>query len=130
MVAIPFGSVAVLEILWRPLAASEKPRAEYLLTVADAEIRRLVPDVESRFETTLIPGFVAASAVKRVMSKGTADGAEVTQETQTAGVFSHSQTFAADAGKLYITSAEVTRLRNESAKRQHAGSVDMLGGAS
>lgn len=99
-----FATVADLEAGWRTLTASEQNRAETLLGRASTILSSAVDVVAGDETQAELLMSICCSMVQRAMSVGDAFG--VTQQTQTAGSFSHSTSYANPTGDLYLTKQE------------------------
>lgn len=122
-----FAGVSDLEARWRPLGPTEGDRAAALLADAASIIRsefaRCGRDPEEADPALL--AMTSCAMVRRAMASGT--GADVSQQSMTAGVFSQSVTLANPTGDLYLTRDE--RLRLGVPRRvQRIGSVGPWGG--
>ena len=124
-----FAGPSDLEARWRPLSASERARAEVLLSDASgiltAELseagREIDPDDDALASNLRS---VCCSMVKRVMAGG--DGGDYTQASVTAGSFSQQYTFANPAGDMYLTAQE-RRLLGIPKRRMRLGFVGPFG---
>ena len=110
---VPFATVDDLAAMWRPLSAAEQLRAEVLLPVASAAIRREVPGIDAQIAVGAmdpeIPRWVACQMVKRVMASPM-DAPPLTQQQQSVGSVSAGMTFANPSGDMYIGRAELKML--------------------
>jgi len=94
---------------WRPLAPDEEARAGVLLADASAVLRATDDTLDARIaagvlDPNLVRGVVCAM-VKRAMVAGL-DVEGVTQQSQTAGPYAASVSYANPSGSLYVTRAE------------------------
>lgn len=121
-----FAYASDLAAIWRALTAEETARASMLLEVASRRIRAELPDVDARIAAgaldAALVGDVAVSMVRRAMIG--ADGEGVTQQSESAGPFSRSETYANPMGNLYLTGAERSLLGGARLRRR-AFSVDL-----
>lgn len=122
-----FAGVSDLEARWRPLTPAEKGRAGALLddaaAIIGAEFSRCGKPVDDADPALL--AMTSCAMVRRAMASGT--GADVTQQSMTAGVFSQSLTLANPTGDLYLTRDERLRL-GVPRRAQRIGSVGPWGG--
>lgn len=105
----PFASPADVAARWRPLTDAEATVAAALVGDASAFIRARFPGIDSQVTSgavdPLILELVVANMVKRALL---APDTGVSQESQTAGPYGHSQTFANPLQNLFLTAAETT----------------------
>ncbi|HEY5201196.1 MAG TPA: hypothetical protein VIJ31_09825, partial [Acidothermaceae bacterium] len=105
----PFADADDVAARWRPLSAAEQTVAGILASDASALIRARFPGIDSQvLGGALDPGIltmVVAGMVRRAM---TAPSTGVTSQSETAGPFSHSQTFANPLGNVFLTAADLT----------------------
>lgn len=120
----PFATVSDLETFGIPVPADQEPRYEQLLAFASAVVRSAVPTVDARIDAgTLDPNlvkFVVLSMVARKAAGPQNDA--VTQQAQTYGPFTTSQTMVAG---LYLTARELKLLR-EGGPGQQAFTINPL----
>lgn len=94
---------------WRPLSTSETVIANTLCQDAVALIRSRFPGIDSQVSSGQVDPqnltIVIAGMVRRAM---TAPPTGVTSQSETAGPFSHSQTFANPLGNVFLTAADLT----------------------
>jgi len=105
-VAYPFADISDVSARWRPLTSDEETQADALLRDASARLRAEFPTIDAQLTSGSVdPDAVVAVACRMVIRAmvGTAAGQGVTQQSQTAGPFSSSATFANPMGNLYIT---------------------------
>lgn len=107
----PFASPDDLAARWRPLTSQESITARALLNDASALIRARFPGIDGQMVGGLIDAgilvAVTAGMVKRAMV-APSDG--VSQQAETAGPFSRSQTFANPLGNVFLTLADMTMI--------------------
>jgi hypothetical protein len=101
-----FATTANLVARWRPLSVAETAQASVLLDDASATVRAEYPGVDAAIVAgTLdagIPLLVVCGMVKRAMiASETGEG--VQSQSETAGPFAHSQTYANPMGNVYLT---------------------------
>ena len=120
-----FAVVEDLEGRWRPLTPAERARAGVLLGAASRRVRRQFPETDARVASGDLDPLevvdVVAGMVKRVLMGG--DTESLTQQSQTAGPFSLSQSFGNPMGDLYFTANDVATLSEGGARR--AFSIDL-----
>ncbi len=103
----PFATVNDIQILWRPLSASEQTRAEALLPLVSDELRVIARGVEVDLDAKAAADEAYASVLKivtvdvtvRVLRQST-EGEAMTQESQSALGYSWSGTYAVAGGGI------------------------------
>jgi hypothetical protein len=92
---------------WRPLSAAELIVAGTLLDDASAILRAEYPGIDAQITSGAVDAanvrIVAAGMVKRALIS---PDEGVTQESQTVGPYSHSQSYANPLRNLFITAAD------------------------
>lgn len=102
---MPYATTDDLEARWRPLTATERPRAATLLADAAVRIDAFAPMPEGDEQQAEIRKIISCDMVKRAMQNG-GETAGVTQQSQTSGPFGTSTTYANPSGDLYLTAAD------------------------
>lgn len=109
MVQPSFANTLDVAARWRPLTSAEESTAEALLVDASLLIRARFPGIDAQVASGAIDSnvlvAVAAGMVKRAMI-APADG--VSQESESTGPFSHSQSYANPLGNVFLTAADMT----------------------
>lgn len=94
---------------WRPLTSAEQTVAQTLLNDASMLIRARFPGIDAQAASGQVDpdalAAVTAGMVKRAMV-APADG--ITQQSESTGPFSHSQTYANPLGNVFLTAADIT----------------------
>lgn len=107
-----YATVDDLESAWRTLTEVEQSRAVKLLEYASQRIRDRVPGIDDALDDGTVDRIsaemVTVAMVKRAMLNVETEG--VTQTSEGAGPFNHSQTYANPQGNLYITDEEIRDL--------------------
>lgn len=107
--AYPFADSSDLAARWRPLTDAEASIADTLCSDASNIIRARFPGIDDQAASGQVdPGVltqVVAGMVKRAMV-APSDG--ITSESQSAGPFSRSQSFANPLGNVFLTAADLT----------------------
>lgn len=107
--ADPFASPYDVAVRWRPLTAAEESVAEVLVFDASTLIRQRFPGIDGQVTSGAVDPdiltMVVAGMVKRAMLSPTSDG--VSQQSQTAGPFSQSQTYANPLQNVFLTAADL-----------------------
>lgn len=110
----PFATADDVAARWRVLTPAEQDQADTLAGDASVLLRSRYADVDSRVASgDLDPAtitIVVAGMVRRAMI-GAAAGDGVTQSSETAGPFSHSQSYANPMGNLFLTAADDLLIR-------------------
>lgn len=112
---IRFATAQDVADRWRTLTSDEVKVANMLASDASDMIRSRWPDVDSRIDSgalrieSLVR--VVANMVKRAMLNGEVAG--LSAQTQGAGPFNISQTFANPNGTLFFTADEISLLDGE-----------------
>lgn len=128
-----YATVADLELLWRPLTGEERTRAEALLPVISASLRREAKQVGKDLDALAaddpdlseVARSVAVDVAARTLMTST-NQEPMTQLTQTAGGYSASGTFLVPGGGLFIKRSELERL---GLRRQRYGALELYGRA-
>lgn len=107
-----FAEIGDVAARWRPLTPDEETVAWALLKDASALIRARFPGVESQVDSDVLVA-VVAGMVKRAL---VAPNIGVSQESETAGPWSHSQSYANPMGNVFITTAERTLILGQRLK--------------
>jgi hypothetical protein len=106
--AQPFATVDDVAARWRPLTSAEESVADVLLVDASLIIRARFPGIDAQVTSGAVDpdilAAVAAGMVKRAMI-APADG--VSQESESTGPFSHSQSYANPLGNVFLTAADL-----------------------
>lgn len=120
-----------IERLWRPLADTERLRAEALLPIVGSslitEAKKVGKDLHSAamadeaYKNVLIS--VIVDVVARTLMTST-NQEPMTQMAQSAGGYSASGTFLVPGGGLFIKKSELARL---GLRRQRIGVIDLYG---
>jgi hypothetical protein len=101
------ASVDDVAVRWRPLSASEAVVAETLLGDASAIVRAQYPGIDAQMLSGAVDAanvtIVVANMVKRALIN---PDEGVTQESQTVGPYSHSQSYANPLRNLFLTEAD------------------------
>ena len=107
--AAPFASPDDIAARWRPLTDAETTVATTLAADASALIRARFPGIDAQAATGAVDPdvlrMVCAGIVKRAL---VAPDDGVSQESETAGPFSRSQTYANPMRNVFLTQAEIT----------------------
>jgi hypothetical protein len=101
---VSYATADDVAVRWRPLSSEEYAQATVLAGDASALIRAEFPGVEGSVDADILT-IVVAGMVKRAMA---APALGVTQEQETVGPYSHSQTFANPMGNVFLTGSERT----------------------
>jgi hypothetical protein len=119
-----YARVQDVEALWRPLGQDEKTRAEALLRFAEAIIKQRFKDLDARVQAgELTPDIVVMIEANMVRRAMVVPVEGVTQQAETNGPFSTSQTFANPMGNLYLSKDDLRLLGVTKSGRAFA--VDM-----
>lgn len=128
-----FATIQDVEILFRPLTATEKTRAEALLTVVSDSLRvaaaQVGKDLDCMIQKSPALATVATSVTADVVGRAlmtSTDSEPMTQVTQSAGGYSASGTYLVPGGGIYIKKSELARL---GLRRQKVGVIDFYGPA-
>jgi hypothetical protein len=110
--AQPFATATDVANRWRPLTEAEYAVAATLVSDASALIRQRFPGIDAQVTGgTVDPDIltmVVAGMVKRALIAPD-DG--VSQESETTGPYSHSQSFANPMRNVFITAAELVLIQ-------------------
>lgn len=126
-----FATIQDVEILFRPLTATEKTRAEALLPIVSASLRSEARKVGRDLDGMLVDDpdlaevarSVTVDVVARTLMTST-DTEPLTQLTESAGGYSATGTFLVPGGGLFIKKSELARL---GLRRQRYGVIDFYG---
>lgn len=106
--ADPFADSSDVAARWRPLTTDEEDTADVLCADASNVIRARFPGIDSQVAGGQVDAAVltqvVAGMVKRAMI-APADG--VTSQSESAGPFSRSQSFANPLGNVFLTAADL-----------------------
>jgi hypothetical protein len=108
-VGTPYAQASDIAARWRPLSTDEAARAAVLAGDASALLRAEFPGIDDQIasgavDSTLLT-IVVAGMVKRALL-APPDG--MTQQSETAGPYSQSQSYANPLGNVFLTAAERT----------------------
>jgi hypothetical protein len=105
--ADPFADPGDVAARWRPLTDLESVTAQALLDDASALIRAEYPGIDGQIASGAVSAqvvlAVTAGIVKRALI-APADG--VSQQSETVGPYSHSQSFSNPLGNVFLTAAD------------------------
>lgn len=106
-----------IEARWRDLTPAESGTVNALLDDASALLRAEYPDIDDRIATgnldaDVVAGIVAGMVKRSLMSPEPG----ITQESETAGPFSHSHQFANPYGDVFLTKADRTLIEGRRSK--------------
>lgn len=110
--ATPFATPYDVGIRWRPLTDAESAVAGVLVGDASALLRSQFPGLDSQVTTGAVDATVLTAVVAAMVKRALiapADG--LSQQSETIGPYSHSQTYANPLGNLFLTAAEATLIR-------------------
>lgn len=126
--SVAFATVEDISTLWRPLSAEEQTRAGALLPIiSDAlrnEARKVDKNLDEMAEDDVYANVLKAVTVDvtvRVLRQSTS-GDAMTQETQAAGGYSWSGTYAVPGGGI-ANAILYTDLKRLGLQRQQIGSI-------
>lgn len=127
----PFATIEDLELLWRELSESEKPRATQLLIIISDSLRVEADKVGKDLDAMIADSVSFGSVVKSVVVDVTArtlmtstDQEPMTQFSQGALGYQVSGSYLVPGGGLFIKNSELSRL---GLKRQRVGGIDLYG---
>ena len=127
----PFATIEDLELLWRELSESEKPRATQLLIIISDSLRVEADKVGKDLDAMIADSVSFGSVVKSVVVDVTArtlmtstDQEPMTQFSQGALGYQVSGSYLVPGGGLFIKNSELNRL---GLKRQRIGGIDFYG---
>lgn len=107
--ADPFADSSDIAARWRPLSPAEADQADVLCVDASALIRARFPGVDSQVTSGQVDGdiltIVVAGMVRRAM---VAPAEGVASQSESAGPFARSRTFANPLGNVFLTAADLT----------------------
>jgi hypothetical protein len=110
--AAPFATPGDVAARWRPLTAAELVIATALLGDASALLRSRFPGIDAQVANgnldAAIPLLVVAGMVKRALI---APDEGVTSESESAGPYNHSQTFANPLRNVFLTAADLVLIQ-------------------
>ncbi len=107
--ANPFATDADVAARWRPLTPNEATVASALLRDASALIRARFPGIDSQVANGAIDSDILVAVVSGIVKRALiAPNDGVSQESETAGPFAHSQSFANPLRNVFLTEAEMT----------------------
>lgn len=131
--AVPFASAQDVADRWRPLTSAEEAVADTLVADASALIRARFPGIDAQVASGGIDAqiltAITANMVKRALI-APADG--VTQQSESVGPYSHSQTYANPLGNVFLTQADLTLIlgyQPAGQSVQFANDTDQCGGS-
>jgi hypothetical protein len=108
-VGTPYAQASDIAARWRPLSTDEAARADVLAGDASALIRAQFPGIDSQIANGQVDAtvltIVVAGMVKRAML-APPDG--ITQQSEAAGPYSQSLSYANPLGNVFLTEAERT----------------------
>lgn len=118
-----------INTLWRPLSASEEPRAEALIEVVSASLREEAHKVQRNIDEmisynpdlAIVAKSVCVDVVARTLMTST-NQEPMTQMSQAAGGYSVSGSFLVPGGGLFIKNSELARL---GLKKQRIGAISV-----
>lgn len=129
-----FATIQDVEILFRPLTATEKTRAEALLPVVSDILRveacKVGKDLDAMVAQCPALATVATSVTVDVVARTlmtSTDTEPMTQLTESAGGYSASGTFLVPGGGIFVKTSELARL---GLRRQRYGVIDFYGSVS
>lgn len=109
--ATPFATPADVVARWRPLTPNELGIVSALLSDASAVVRARFPGIDAQVESGALDSdilvMVVANMVKRAMI---APDTGVTQESEAAGPFSRSASYANPMQAVFLTAAELVAI--------------------
>lgn len=110
--ADPFAYADDVAARWRPLSATETSTANTLAEDASALIRAQYPGIDSQITSGAVDPTVITIVVCGMVRRAMIGGQEgVTQESETVGPYSHSQSFANPLGNVFLTAADDVLIR-------------------
>lgn len=98
-----FATAADVAARWRPLTSAETAVATVLCADASAVIRARFPGIDGQVDAAILT-MIVAGMVKRALI-APEDG--VSQESETTGPYSHSQSFANPMRNVFLTAADL-----------------------
>jgi hypothetical protein len=101
--ADPFATADDVAARWRPLTSAEEDQADVFAADASALIRARFPGIDGQVDPAILT-IVVAGMVKRAMIAPD-DG--VSQESETVGPYSRSQSFANPLRNVFLTAADL-----------------------
>lgn len=106
---ISFATVQDVSDRWRPLTSAEEVVAQTLIDDASMVLRSRFPGLDDQVTAGSVDAnavvMVVAGMVKRAMI-APADG--ISQQSESTGPYSRSQSYANPLGNVFLTAAEVT----------------------
>lgn len=107
--ADPLATADDVAARWRPLSTQEQAIASVLAGDASVLLRQRFPGIDAQAASGAVDPdiltIVVSNMVRRAML-APSDG--ITQQSETAGPFSHSQSYANPLGNVFLTQAEIT----------------------
>lgn len=126
-----FATIEDMEILFRPLKADEKKRAEALLTIVSDTLRQEAIKVGKDIDQMVECGELFESVLRSVTVDVTAraimtstESEPLTQMSQSAMGYSFTGTYLVPGGGLFIKKTELARL---GLRRQKIGALEIYG---
>lgn len=126
-----FATIEDMEILFRPLKADEKRRAEALLTIVSDTLRQEAIKVGKDIDQMVECGELFESVLRSVTVDVTAraimtstESEPMTQVSQSAMGYSFTGTYLVPGGGLFIKKMELARL---GLRRQKIGALEIYG---
>lgn len=108
--ALPsFANTLDVAARWRPLTPAEESVADALLVDASLLIRARFPGIDAQVASGAVDSNVLVAVVSGMVKRAMiapADG--VSQESESTGPFSHSQSYANPLGNVFLTAADMT----------------------
>ncbi|NUT04719.1 MAG: hypothetical protein HOV76_14665 [Hamadaea sp.] len=93
---------------WRPLTSDETSVATVLAADASAVIRARFPGIDGQVDSGAVDPDILKMVVAGMVKRALISPAEgVSQQSETAGPYSHSQTFANPMRNVYLTEADL-----------------------
>ncbi|NUR24988.1 MAG: hypothetical protein HOV83_03920 [Catenulispora sp.] len=93
---------------WRPLTSDETSVAAVLAADASAVIRARFPGIDGQVDSGAVDPDILKMVVAGMVKRALISPAEgVSQQSETAGPYSHSQTFANPMRNVYLTEADL-----------------------
>jgi hypothetical protein len=105
----PFADSSDVAARWRPLTSAEIGQADVLCADASALIRARFPGIDSQVTSGQVDSGVLTMVVAGMVRRAMIAPAEgVSSQSETAGPFARSQTFANPLGNVFLTAADLT----------------------
>jgi hypothetical protein len=105
--ALPFATADDIALRWRSLTPDEEELADVLASDASALIRARFPGIDGQVDPTILT-MVVAGMVKRAMI-APLDG--VSQDSESVGPYSHSQSFSNPMRNVFLTAADLVLIQ-------------------